>query len=127
MTNIEVWSLVEAGVAVIAACLPTLRPLFLGKSLETLISSFRSMLSLNSLDCSQHNERRGSDSEGLADSGSMNLDLVRVSDSQRSEVESKATGNFIEHASGLANGIVMHTGFESKKEHFQDLEANGTL
>lgn len=29
----------------------------------------------------------------------------------------------MEHASGLANGIVMHTGFESK-EHLQDLEAN---
>ena len=127
VTNIEVWSQVEAGVAVIAACLPTLRPLFLGKSLETLISSIRSMLSLTSIDRSQHNERTGSDSEGLAGSESVNLDVVRVSDSNRSQVGSKATEDFYEHASGLADGIVMHDGFESKKEPSQDLEANRTL
>lgn len=124
ITNIEVWSQVEAGVAVIAACLPTLRTLFLGKSLDTLISSIRSMLSLNSIERSQHNERRGSDSEGFAGNESVNLDLVRVSDSNRSQFGSKATENFYEHAGGLADGVVMHNGFESKKELFQDLEAN---
>ena len=85
------------------------------------------MLSLTSLDRSRHNERRGSDNEGLAGSGSMNLELVRVSDSKRSQVESEVTGNFYEHASGLGNGVVMHNGFESKKQPFQDLEANRTL
>ena len=127
MTNIEVWSQVEAGVAVIAACLPTLRPLFRGKSLETLINSFRSMLSLASLDRSQHNGRRASDSEGLAGAGSMNLELGRVSDSKRPRAEYKATEDFYEHGSGLAAGTVMHTNFNSKKDPFQDLEANRTL
>ena len=85
------------------------------------------MLSLTSLDRSRHNERRSSDKEGLASSGSMNLELVRVSDSKRSQFESKVTGNFHEHTSGLANGFVKHNGFESKKEPFQDLEANRIL
>ena len=85
------------------------------------------MLSLTSLDRSRHNERRGSDNEGLAGGGSMNLELVRVSDSKRSQAESEVTGNFHGHTSGLANGVVIHNGFESKKEHFEDLEANRIL
>ena len=85
------------------------------------------MLSLTSLDHSHHNERKGSDSEGLAGSESVNLDVVRVSASKRSRLESKATGNFSECVSGLANGNVMHNDFESKKEPFRDLEANRML
>ena len=33
------WSLIEAGLAIIAACLPTLRPLFHGLSLKSIIST----------------------------------------------------------------------------------------
>ena len=84
------------------------------------------MLSLTSLDRSQRNGRRASDSEGLAGEGSITLDTVRVSDSKRSQIESKATEDFSEHARGLTAGTVIHNGFESKKERFQDLEANRT-
>ena len=62
-TNVVVWSQVEAGVAVFAACLPTLRPLFLGHAAESLIKSIRSLLSPSSRSSSK---RRGSDVEGLA-------------------------------------------------------------
>jgi len=48
-TNVLTWSQVEAGVGIIAACLPTLRPLFMGKAPESIINSLRSALSLNSL------------------------------------------------------------------------------
>ena len=67
------------------------------------------MLSLTSLDRSQHIKRRASDSEGFAGEGSINLDTVRVSDSKRSQIESKATEDFSEHASGLEAGTVIHT------------------
>ncbi|KAI4111250.1 MAG: hypothetical protein LQ339_000711 [Xanthoria mediterranea] len=43
------WAMIEIGVAVIAACLPTLRPLFQGFSPESIINSLRSAISLRSL------------------------------------------------------------------------------
>ncbi|KAI9648373.1 hypothetical protein NHQ30_003006 [Ciborinia camelliae] len=43
------WSMLEVGIAMIASCLPTLRPLFHGFSPESVIRSIRSALSLHSL------------------------------------------------------------------------------
>ena len=43
------WSLLEAGLALIAACLPSLSVLFAKRSLASVISSVRSALSLRSL------------------------------------------------------------------------------
>lgn len=43
------WPMVQMGVALVAACLPTLRPLFHGVSPESVIQSIRSNLSLSSL------------------------------------------------------------------------------
>ena len=39
-----VWGLVEQGVAIIAACLPTLKPLFLKTSVESILRSIREIL-----------------------------------------------------------------------------------
>jgi len=50
------WSLLEIGIAVPVACLPTLRPMFHGFSPESVINSIRSMISLSSLD-SQHKKK----------------------------------------------------------------------
>lgn len=43
------WTMIEVGVAVIAACLPTLRPLFDGRTPESIVHSLRSVWSLRSL------------------------------------------------------------------------------
>ena len=43
------WTLIEASLAIVSACLPTLRPLFQGFSVESVIRSFRSVISLASL------------------------------------------------------------------------------
>lgn len=75
-----VWSQVEAGVAVVAACLPTLRPLLFGKSIDSLIGSIRSMLSLNSIPRSPNIERRGSDSETLTDGNGLPGDGIMMQD-----------------------------------------------
>ena len=42
------WPLVESCLGIVAACLPTLRPLFQGMSPESVIRSIRSALSLQS-------------------------------------------------------------------------------
>lgn len=42
------WGMLEVGIAMIAACLPVLRPLFQGWSPESIIRSFRSQISLRS-------------------------------------------------------------------------------
>ena len=49
------WSLVEASMAIVSASLPTLRPLFRGFSLESLLGSIRSRVSLQSMDRSGSN------------------------------------------------------------------------
>lgn len=43
------WGMMEMGVAMIAICLPTLRPLFRSWSLESIVRSVRSAISLGSL------------------------------------------------------------------------------
>ncbi|KAF2190341.1 hypothetical protein K469DRAFT_443815, partial [Zopfia rhizophila CBS 207.26] len=43
------WTIPETCIAVVGACLPTLRPLFHGWSPESVIGSVRSALSLGSL------------------------------------------------------------------------------
>jgi hypothetical protein len=48
--SLIVWSSVEPCLAVIGACLPTLRPLFSGMSPESVIGSIRSALSLQSVE-----------------------------------------------------------------------------
>jgi hypothetical protein len=63
VTNYMVWSYVEAGVGVVAASLPTLRPLVDARMPESIVNSVRSKLSLNS---NRSVKRLGSDSEHLA-------------------------------------------------------------
>ena len=64
------WGQIEVGVAIFAACLPALRPLFQGNSPESLIGRIRSKLSFGSLfsgkqelsdveDCSLVQEKMG--------------------------------------------------------------------
>ena len=43
------WGMLEVGIAMVAACLPVLRPLFQGWSPESIIKSFRSQISLRSI------------------------------------------------------------------------------
>ncbi|EPE28839.1 hypothetical protein GLAREA_09960 [Glarea lozoyensis ATCC 20868] len=48
-TNAMVWSYVEVGVGVVAACLPTLRPWLHRRTPESIVNSVRSKISLQSL------------------------------------------------------------------------------
>jgi hypothetical protein len=51
------WSVVEVNAALIACCLPVLRPLFSHRGLESVVNSIRSALSLHSLQ-SRHSDNR---------------------------------------------------------------------
>lgn len=55
------WVIIEASLAIISACLPTIRPVFRGMSPESVIRSVRSVFSLNSL------RSNGSKRDGLND------------------------------------------------------------
>ena len=48
------WSTLEAGLSIIAICLPTLRPLFARKSMDSIVRSVRGVMSLGSV-TSSHN------------------------------------------------------------------------
>ena len=69
------WGMLEMGVAMVAVCLPTLRPLFHGWSPETIIRTFRSALSLGSFgsrnrpyrSSSSKRHKRGDSETSLAD------------------------------------------------------------
>ncbi|KAI1346045.1 hypothetical protein F5Y01DRAFT_298824 [Xylaria sp. FL0043] len=74
-TNVLVWAYVEVGVGIIAACLPTLNPLLETRSIESVVASVRSKVSLGSLAFGNSNDRsKGSDAVG----GSSSLELFRV-------------------------------------------------
>ena len=53
------WSLVETGVAVPVACLPTLRPMFHGLSPESVIDSIRSIISHSSINSDKKKKSQG--------------------------------------------------------------------
>lgn len=63
VTTILYWSMIEAGLAIIAACLPNLRFLVSKVSLDSVVNSVRSALSLDSLH-SQRSRRFVSHSDG---------------------------------------------------------------
>ena len=53
------WSMLEMGISVVAACLPTIRPLFGELDPERIIHSIRSMFSLTSLSLTSSARRQG--------------------------------------------------------------------
>ncbi|KAI0381323.1 hypothetical protein F5Y04DRAFT_280856 [Hypomontagnella monticulosa] len=56
-TNVLVWSYVEVGVGVVAACLPTLKPIFDERSLDSIVASVRSKVSLRSLNSNSRDRK----------------------------------------------------------------------
>ncbi len=57
VSTILYWSMIEAGLAIIAACLPTLQFLIRKVSLDSVVSSVRSALSLHSMRSQQPESR----------------------------------------------------------------------
>lgn len=74
LTPIVYWPMIEASLGVIAACLPTLRPLFKGWSVERFIAGIRSSFTLRSSNADSSWERNGALRDGDADSSSRSTD-----------------------------------------------------
>ncbi|OTB01691.1 hypothetical protein M426DRAFT_14305 [Hypoxylon sp. CI-4A] len=74
------WSMIEMGISVLAACLPTIWPLLGKVSLESMVRTVRSMLSLESLAPADHENGRGDKRGGSESPGShQNEDFTRES------------------------------------------------
>ena len=81
------WTVPETCIAVVCACLPTLRPIFIGMSPESVIGSIRSALSLRSLGGSNHSS-------------------PHRSAAQKSTACGSAPGSFAQHGPGGMRGFV---------------------
>ena len=81
------WTVPETCIAVVCACLPTLRPIFIGMSLKSAISSIRSTLSLRSFGGSSHSS-------------------PHRSAAQKSTAYGSASGSFAQHGSDSMRGFV---------------------
>ncbi|KAH7092266.1 hypothetical protein FB567DRAFT_516875 [Paraphoma chrysanthemicola] len=75
------WTIPETCIAVVGACLPTLRPLFYGWSPESIIGSVRSALSLNSLS-SRRSRQVNTTSDPSRTSGPNSIRGLRDSEEQ---------------------------------------------
>ena len=89
--------MLELGVAKVASCLPTLRPLFQGWSFESIIRSFRSSISLRSMTSSNKanpsSKELGEDSESkTAIAGIPQSDHFGIGHLGSTDVEAYAMG-----------------------------------
>jgi hypothetical protein len=60
VSTVMYWSMIEAGICIVAACLPTIQQLFRGHSLRSVVNSVRSAISLQSLSGSGGSRQRSS-------------------------------------------------------------------
>ena len=81
------WTVPETCIAVVCACLPTLRPIFISMSPESVIGSIRSALSLRSLGGSNHSS-------------------PHRSAAQKPTAYGSAPGSFAQHGSDSMRGFV---------------------
>ncbi|MCJ1314646.1 hypothetical protein MMC25_008328 [Agyrium rufum] len=93
------WGMVEAGLALIACCLPTLNALFAKKSIESVIRSIRSAVSLGSMfsgrsEYSHHSDLRRTDTrKGRRQSTESESAIVSDYTQSGGSVETYALGN----------------------------------
>ncbi|KAF3026511.1 hypothetical protein E8E14_013559 [Neopestalotiopsis sp. 37M] len=87
-TNTMVWTYVEVGVGVVAACLPTLKPIFRGRTLDSIVASVRSVLSIPS------NRSRGSNASSRRQraDGTQDLEMYPYGTPKQSHNYSQISG-----------------------------------
>ena len=119
------WGFLETGVAIVASCLPVLSPLFRCLSLESIIRSFRSAISLRSMGSSSKSSLKkhgapGAESEtaiaGFPSSGYPPNDMISI------DVEAYAMGRVDGEKQGAENvgtaGIWRETEVKQSSEQF---------
>ncbi|KAF4626048.1 hypothetical protein G7Y89_g12115 [Cudoniella acicularis] len=88
-TNAMVWSYVEVGVGVIAACLPTLKPILHRRTPESIVNSVRSKISLHSLGSASR--RRGLESGLVAPKTDLDNNDFEMLAPKRSDKDANST------------------------------------
>lgn len=116
VTNVEICSEVEACVAVIAACLPTLRPLFAGKSPESLIGSIRSIFSLNTVNNSSSAAGRSNQEGYVEQSEEDGIHLQTIGWPNFSSVGIEITGSNSENFNVDEDHITVKNDVEYREE-----------
>ena len=116
ITKICVWSELEGHVAVIAACLPTIRPVFRSKVIEDLKKPIRSALSSRSMNSWQHRLR--SDSDLVHHEPALILDGTGKGslNKMRPSVDTKITGHRDRAENIPANAIYLEQGIRVREE-----------
>ena len=106
------------GLCVIAACLPTLRPLFADMSAEQIINSIRSMFSLNSVSSffsrQQRSSKNGSGYNEFSTASETHI-VPKPSDENYLGVETYAMKDLAEQAPVPSGRITKHTDISSRQ------------
>ncbi|KAI0965936.1 hypothetical protein F4678DRAFT_467077 [Xylaria arbuscula] len=90
-TNVLVWTFVEVGVGIVAACLPTFKPLFDNRSVDSVVASVRSKTSLKTLD--SKNSRNKSRKDVVLGTGSpSDVELVSNPNHHYYSIDEEAGG-----------------------------------
>ncbi|KAL2044671.1 hypothetical protein N7G274_002445 [Stereocaulon virgatum] len=102
------WSIVEAGLSLIAACLPTLRLLVAKTSMDSIVRSFRSAISLGSVASSRNRCTANVRSDQYIELGGQELKAAHVAYMKRSdgEVESHIMHDQREHSREFIAGVI---------------------
>jgi hypothetical protein len=116
-----VWGYVEAGVGVVAACLPTLRPMLNARMPESIINSVRSKLSLNSLGSNSRAPKRpGSDTNELtASRESFELTSRAQYGNGSSNITTQVEGVRHSESQVPSNGILMQQKFAVNEDRVE--------
>lgn len=118
---IMLWGMLEIGVATMASCLPTLRPLFQGWSLKSIIASIRSTIYLRPMGSAyKHSgDERGTSESETAITGVAKSGKSSVQDLNTIDVEAYAMGKIsADKGEGEAGGegIWRKTGIKQTSE-----------
>ncbi|KAI0157122.1 hypothetical protein GGR52DRAFT_190861 [Hypoxylon sp. FL1284] len=111
-TNVLVWGYVEVGVGVVAACLPTLKPIFDNRSLDSIVASVRSKVSLRSLNSST---QRGKPGEEVPIS-SKDLEMLPFDGSNHNESHISGADSPRNLPAGLTEAIIREDNWTVQSE-----------
>lgn len=112
------WSMIEMGLCVIAACLPTLRPLFAEMSAEQIINSIRSKFSMDSVSSlfagQQRSSKNGSGYNEFSTASETHI-VPKTSDENYLGVETHAMKDLEGQAPVPSGRIMKHTDISSRQ------------
>ena len=116
-TNAMVWTFVEVGVGTIAACLPTLKPIFDSRTPESIVNSVRSKLSINSQGSPTRRKAKSDSSILKSDSYEMlAMDRSKSNSARKFGVHIEGGDSIHQNPAVPGNGILVENGLSVREE-----------